>query len=412
MVDPTLTAENSTAASPQTRFRTVVAGHICLDVIPGLDHLAPGSFKDLFQPGRLITAGPALFSTGGPVSNTGLALHRLGVPTRLIGKVGADPFGQIVRGLVEQVDPALAEGLVTDLHSTTSYSVIISPPEMDRIFLHCPGANDTFGAEDVDEALVGQADLFHFGYPPIMQRMYQEGGIELAEVMRKARAAGATTSLDMAYPDPSSASGRADWYAILRSVLPFVDIFQPSVEEILFMLRRDRFEQMVHADSDGQILEAVTPELLSDLACELIDMGVKIVVIKLGSRGLYLRTAGENAIGLLGRAAPVDQSGWAGQELWAPCFQVHVVGTTGSGDATIAGFLSALLRGFSPQAAVTAAVAVGACNCEAADALSSIRSWEDTQARIQAGWKRHTSSLSAPGWHWDAAGQVWVGPAV
>ncbi len=51
--------------------------------------------------------------------------------------------------------------------------------------------------------------------------------------------------------------------------------------------------------------------------------------------------------------------------MWAPCFDVEVVGTTGSGDATIAGFLSALLRDASPEEAMTMAVAVGACNVEA-----------------------------------------------
>ena len=47
-----------------------------------------------FAPGRLLQIGPATFSTGGPVSNTGLALHRLGIATRLMGKVGDDLLGQ------------------------------------------------------------------------------------------------------------------------------------------------------------------------------------------------------------------------------------------------------------------------------------------------------------------------------
>jgi hypothetical protein len=33
----------------------------------------------------------------------------------------------------------------------------------------------------------------------------------------------------------------------------------------------------------------VTPQLLSDLSRELLEMGVKIVVLKLGERGLYVR---------------------------------------------------------------------------------------------------------------------------
>jgi sugar/nucleoside kinase (ribokinase family) len=109
----------------------------------------------------------------------------------------------------------------------------------------------------------------------------------------------------------------------------------------------------------------------------------------------------------MGRAAPQDLSAWANREIWAPCFQVDVVGTTGAGDATIAGFLSGLLRGMSIEQCITAALAVGACNVEAADALSGVRTWEATQDRIQAGWERHALQLDAPGWVWDEQHHIW-----
>ena len=47
---------------------------------------------------------------------------------------------------------------------------------MDRSFLHCPGANDTFGPEDIDVERLAGVSLFHFGYPPLMRRMYSDGG--------------------------------------------------------------------------------------------------------------------------------------------------------------------------------------------------------------------------------------------
>ena len=123
-----------------------------------------------------------------------------------------------------------------------------------------------------------------------------------------------------------------------------------------------------------------------------------MAVIKLGSRGLYLRTASEEKIAAMGRCAPADPRAWANQEMWSACFEVEVVGTTGSGDATIAGFLSGLLRGLDPAQAVTAAVAVGACNVEAADALSGLCSWDDTLRRIAAGWERKPLDLAQEGW--------------
>jgi sugar/nucleoside kinase (ribokinase family) len=85
-----------------------------------------------------------------------------------------------------------------------------------------------------------------------------------------------------------------------------------------------------------------------------------------------------------------------------------VVGTAGSGDATIAGFLSALLRDMTPEDAVNAAVAVGACNVEAADTLSGFRPWEETLHRVAAGWRRRPENVSAPGWRFDDRHGLWI----
>jgi len=391
-------------------FKAVVAGHLCLDLFPSLAHLAPGQFTETFKPGHLIFVGPPSFSTGGPVSNTGLALHKLGVPTKLIAKVGADPFGKVILQIVSSYDPMLVGGIVTSSESATSYTVIINPPGVDRIFLHCPGSNDTFGLENINFEIVKQAGLFHFGYPPLMRRMYQDNGSELAEIFKRAKTTGVTTSLDMAFPDPNADAGKADWPAILRATLPYVDVFLPSVEELLFMTRRSTYEQLIQA-SGGEILDLITPELLSDLAKEMMTWGAKIVALKVGNRGLYVRTTRMEALQQMGRSAPEQMDQWADLEVWAPCFKVQVVGTTGSGDATIAGFLSGLLRGLSLVKTVTMAVAVGACNVEAADALSGLRSWEDTLARVDAGWERCVFELESPGWCWDEPTQLWLGPA-
>src|SRR5579859_491135 len=131
-------------ASMKTTAEVVVAGHICLDVFPTLR----GSFM-LFKPGQTLEAGPVVFSTGGAVSNTGLALHKLGVKTRLMGKVGSDLFGQAIMRIAESHGPGLAQGMVVVPGEASSYSIILNPPDSDRMFIHAPGCNDTFGANDV-----------------------------------------------------------------------------------------------------------------------------------------------------------------------------------------------------------------------------------------------------------------------
>jgi sugar/nucleoside kinase (ribokinase family) len=393
-------------------FEALVAGQICLDIHPDLSGAGREPFDDIFLPGRLIAAGPVSCSAGGAVSNTGLALERLGIAARLAGKVGDDLFGQAVRQSVSARGFGPADGMIVDASSSTSYTIIINYPGVDRIFLHYPGANDTFQADDVPYALLEHARLLHFGYPPVMRAMYVTGGTQLAEIFHRAKLTGVTTSLDMAVPDPSSEAGRADWRAILENTLPQVDIFLPSVEEILIMLHYELYRELCNSAKGPDFLTMVTPQLLSDLGMELISMGAKIVGLKLGGRGMYLRTGGLDAIESIGRACPSNPDPWAGMELWAPCFKVVIAGTTGSGDATIAGFLAGLLRDLPVEQALTMATAVGACNVEKADALSGIRTWEETSRRLAGGWERQPLMLDAAGWQYDRQSGLWRGPCI
>lgn len=377
----------------------LVAGHICLDLIPTFPENAAGDVSRLIQPGRLTKIGPAVVSTGGAVSNTGLALHRLGTPTALMGKVGDDLLGQSIVSFLHAIDPNLAGGMIVTPGEQSSYTVVVSPPGADRSFLHCPGANDTFTADDVDESkLTGR--LLHFGYPPIMRAMYQNDGTALRDLFARARRRGLTVSVDMTLPDVNSEAGQLDWPTWLSNVLPDVDLFLPSIEEVLLMLDRDRYLRL--ADEAGgaiDIARQIDAPLLREIADQLLDMGCAIVVLKLGDQGLYLRTtADRDRLHQAGAALEPfgpEFTAWLDREMIAPCFAVDVVGTTGSGDCTIAGFLHALLAAGVPEQAMTAATAVGASACEVADATSGIRPWPEIADRIQAGWPRAELKLQA-----------------
>ena len=221
--------------------RIVVCGHICLDIIPTFP---PVAGQDYFRPGRLTIVDAAVTATGGTVSNVGLSLHKLGVPVRLVAKVGKDPFGDIVTRKMAATAADLANGITAVEGETTSYSVVINPPGIDRVFFHCPGANDTFTDADVPDGVFKDASIFHFGYPPLMKRIWSDGGDSLLRLLRRAKAGGLVTSLDMSLPDPGSASGMIDWGSFLAHVLPAVDIFVPSIEEFLFMGNRPLFDKL------------------------------------------------------------------------------------------------------------------------------------------------------------------------
>jgi len=388
----------------------IVAGHICLDVIPTFNQFQ-GTLQENLIPGKLIDVGSAVTATGGPVSNTGLALYRLGMSTGLMGKVGDDMFGQRIIEVLRGYSDDLADSMVVDPNATTSYTIVISPPGVDRLFFHDAGANHTFAGSDVQLEGEQSAKIFHFGYPPLMRRMYADGGKELREVMKRAKDAGFTTSMDMAYPDPNSEPGRVDWVTVLGNVLPFVDVYVPSFDETLFMVDRALHDKL-NAEAGGNLAAHVGIDVIAETAEKLLNMGAKVVGLKLGDQGFYLRTtADEAAIAGMGRGAPPNAANWTGRELLAPIFKTEVVGTTGSGDATIAGFLAAMLNNMTIEEAAISAVGVGACNVEAADSVSGIPAWDVVQERIKAGWEQATPSLTfTGGWLHDAETGLWVGP--
>ncbi len=368
----------------------IVAGHLCLDIIPKL------SSPLTLRPGTLTEIGAAAFAAGGGVSNVGLSLLKLGVDTKLMGRIGRDAFGEALRALLTEHAPDAADTLQTGSENT-SYTLVISPPGTDRAFLHHSGANDAFAPADVDVRVLEGARIFYFGYPPLMKRFYEDGGDGLAALFREAKTLGVTTALDMTLPDPDAASGRVDWQAFLTRVLPFVDVFLPSLDETLFMLLPSRF---------GTTLEPMPAPFLTDLAERVLGLGAGVVGFKLGKDGLYVRTADEARLSGLGRAAP-PTADWANRKLWSPIFETTAKGTVGAGDATFAGFLAALLRGLDPAEAVSMANAVGASSVEAADATSGVRSWAETAARVKS-WP-HARHQMPDGWQRGAQG-TYLGP--
>jgi sugar/nucleoside kinase (ribokinase family) len=389
-----------------TRHSIIAAGHCCLDVIPNFAAHADGALV----PGNLIEVGPAVLAPGGCVSNVGLALHRLGTPVRLLGKVGDDPFGRILLDFYAQVD--LAVGMLISSGETTSYSVVISQPGNDRIFLHCPGANHTFSAAEIAAADLTGVVIFHFGYPPLMRQMYENEGAGLAQVFHRVQSQGIFTSLDMALPDSMSEAGQVDWQVILRRTLPFVDAFLPSIEELLFMLDRERYEQMRDRYGDDHLINAVDGPLVDEYIEQLIVWGAAMVAVKMGNQGLYLRTTADpSRWETLATTIPIlADPAWHGRRLFAPCYLVDVAGTTGAGDATIAGFLLGLLAGSDPAETLRGAVAVGACSVEQVDATSGILAWEQVQERLRSGWVQRPVQIALPGWTYAMASRIWHGP--
>jgi sugar/nucleoside kinase (ribokinase family) len=375
----------------------VVAGHICLDIIPDW---RIGSIKTII-PGHILEMSGLKLSTGGAVANTGIALKKLGINTALLGKVGADAFGKVILEILKKEDKTLAENMIISGNEVSSYTIVLNPPDTDRIFLHYPGPNHSFTASDIPYEKIKSSRIFHFGYPPLMQKFYENDGKELVKMFQRIREMKIITSLDMAMPDPESPAGRVDWFKFFKNVLPMVDIFMPSIDELLYMLNPEKFYKISEKKERFDIV------LLNQLAGQLIDYGTKVVAIKLGDQGLYLRT---HQIEKSNLSSIINHQDWDYRQLLSPCFATEVKGTTGTGDATIAGFLAQLLEGGEPEKCITLATAVGACCVEAIDATGGIRPLPEIIKRVTSGWERLSLSIPIDNWKYDYQYKIWKGP--
>ena len=388
----------------------VAAGHTCLDLIPAFTIEGEvEKMTDVLVPGKMINMGECVIAGGGPVTNAGVSIRRLGVKTELIGKVGNDDFGRLVLDWYEKNEGHFKGIKMVDGEST-SYTIAICIPGIDRFYLHHCGANDTFGYDDMDFNLVGRAKLMLFGYPPWMRKIYENTGAELTKILKKTKELGTTTALDLSLPDVDSYAGQVDWKAILTDWVPLSDIMVPSAEELFYFLYKDKFlekrDKLGHKET---VLDQMTVKEISTMGRDLIRMGAAIAMIKCGSRGLYIYTAGQERLKKMGAAGCADLENWANRELWFPVYQEEkFVGALGSGDSAIAGFLSAFVWGHSIESCLRYANAAGSMNVTVPDGLSWNKGFDDLTRRIKAGWKTKEMKINEPGWKKER--EFWVGP--
>lgn len=369
--------------------KVIVAGHACLDITPLFtQNQQAAKLGNILSPGKLIQMEGVDIHAGGAVSNTGMAMKMLGADVCLMAKTGSDEFGKIISDIYAA--QGADSGIIVQEGQNTSYSVVLALPGIDRIFLHDPGCNHTFSFEDLPKEKLLGTDLFHFGYPPLMKKMYEDTGSELVRMMKYMKAQGTATSLDLAFVDGESDAGAADWKEILSRVLPYVDFFVPSIEELCFMLDRDRYEAWKTKAGDEDISFSLDVQRdIRPLADKCMELGAKVLLLKCGAPGLYYRTTEVKRLEGLETALGISAEDWSDREGFEASYQPkRVLSGTGAGDTTIAAFLTAMLEGYPFEMCIHLAAAEGASCVEAYDALGGIRPLKELASRIEKGWKK------------------------
>ena len=279
--------------------------------------------------GELARVDSVTVHNGGNAMTAAMNLRKMGVDSKMIGKVGDDLFGRFLRErlVASGVDDS---GLKTDTAAQTSVSIVLLDGG-ERSFLHHVGTNGTFSINDIDFSVISECDLVFVTGSFLMDTF---DGEETVKFLKKCKEMGKTTFLDVCW----DAKGR--WGELLNPALPYIDFFMPSIDEAVMIAKKDE------------------PD---DIADVFMENGVKNVVIKMGSKGSYLRLAGWER----GKTYPIIKG-------------IKAVDTTGAGDSFCSGFLAAYARGESPEYCAEFANAVGALCVTAKGATTGIRTYEQT----------------------------------
>lgn len=207
--------------------------------------------------GRLPAAGETLLgerffsAPGGKGANQAVAAARLGAPTRMVGRVGADVFGATLRAGL-RADGVDVAGVLDDPAAASGVALIQVDQSGENTIVVAPGANAALAAPDLarlDDALEGARVLL----------LQLEVPLEtVLEAARLARARGVTVVLDPAPARP-----------LPEALYALTDLITPNEHEAAALLGVAIRDQ---AQARGA-------------ARALLERGVGGALVKLGARG-------------------------------------------------------------------------------------------------------------------------------
>jgi ribokinase len=266
--------------------------------------------REMPAPGETVLGDDFRTNPGGKGANQAVAAARLGATVQMIGCVGEDDFGRVLRANLEQEGVDVAHVRQTDM-AASGAAVIVVDQQGENSIVVASGANYRVTPDDIfsRERLFAEADVV------LLQLELPLPTVRAA--IDVARRNHTKTILDPA-PVPKS----------FPDELCDVDIISPNVPEAQLLTGHQAIEERVD----------------KLVASRLIDRGAKAAVLKLGSRGSLVVCA--------------DQHFYR-----VPPYSVRVEDTTAAGDAFTAALGVAVARGQGLHDAAKFANAAGALAC-------------------------------------------------
>lgn len=253
-----------------------------------------------FTPSGKSKKGMPLFecNPGGAPANVLAAVNKLGGKSAFIGKVGNDAFGTFLTDNMKTLGIDLT-GLRVDGDIPTTLAFVTLDEKGDRSFsfYRKPGADIMLTRDEVDEDVLANCDIFHFGSVSLTDDPSRTATLESA---KKAKELGAIISYDPNYR-PLLWKSADEAAEIMKIGACLADIVKVSDEELVLLTGTDDLEKG---------------------AAELLSLGAALVFVSMGAKGSFVT------------------NGKAGVRL--DTYDVKTVDTTGAGDAFLGSILTRL----------------------------------------------------------------------
>ncbi len=303
----------------------VCAGVSCLDITLS-GNITPKIFQvDSTPIDRIIV------NHGGDALNQAVTASTLGLRTALISFFGNDWKSEYLQNVCKKY--SIITDSISMKQGDTVSSVVLVQDDGQRHFMFDRGYGISYTPDTSDMEILERAKVLSIGSLFVMPRFDRIG---VPEMLQKAKSCDVTTILDLTCDTLKLG------FSVLEPLLPFIDLFVPSYEEV----------------------SSLTGKNSVDSICEELSLkGANTIIIKMGEQGCYIYSKDI-------------------RKMVSPVESIDVVDTTGCGDSFVAACIYGLLQEWSLEYIALFANTVAGMNAMFLGASGHISSIESVISRI------------------------------
>lgn len=303
--------------------------------------------------------------TGGGATNTAICFKQLGYDVSLFVKIGQDASGEMLMSEMTQYGVDISNVRYSKTHHTAT-SFVVPSLKGDRTVFAYRGANTDLLSLDLPESAIVASDFIY------ITSLSKNSAARLPEIVAMAQ------SHDVKVAINPGASQLVRGSGFVKEALYGVDILTLNYEEAQQLMvslesedenenenkvevRSGRSKKIKQVELHKMSSHAVTFSL-KHFCLEVIKLGVRIVVVTDGEKGVYV--ASEKCV------------------YFHPALKVSVTNTLGAGDAFASTFVAWMYSGEEIEASIYAGLINSASVIQYPDAKSGLKSLEELRKAV------------------------------